>query len=85
MPSGERRTNSDAPPALSLPTMTGATLNTTPKVADPYVALSDQYAVLVSYRCNYTGKLLVIHGLVPHLVLFMFPEIQFTREHLTGW
>ncbi|KAG2629416.1 hypothetical protein PVAP13_3KG430500 [Panicum virgatum] len=54
MSSRERRTNSDAPPALSLPTMTGATLNTTPKVADPYVALSDQYAVLVSYRCNYT-------------------------------
>ncbi|RLN29811.1 uncharacterized protein C2845_PM05G17430 [Panicum miliaceum] len=54
MSSRERRTNSDAPPALSLPTMTGATLNTTPKVGEPYVALSDQYAVLVSYRCNYT-------------------------------
>ncbi|PUZ67166.1 hypothetical protein GQ55_3G411200 [Panicum hallii var. hallii] len=54
MSSRERRTNSDAPPALSLPTMTGATLNTTPKVGEPFVALSDQYAVLVSYRCNYT-------------------------------
>jgi hypothetical protein len=39
--------------------MTGATLNTTPKVGEPFVALSDQYAVLVSYRCNYTGKLLM--------------------------
>ncbi|KAF8669932.1 hypothetical protein HU200_051114 [Digitaria exilis] len=54
MSSRERRTNSDAPLALSLPTMTGAALNTTPKVGEPYVALSDQYAVLVSYRCNYT-------------------------------
>jgi hypothetical protein len=37
--------------------MSGANLNThTPKVAEPYVALSDQYAVLVSYRCNYSGN-----------------------------
>nr|CAB3462103.1 unnamed protein product [Digitaria exilis] len=41
MSSRERRTNSDAPLALSLPTMTGAALNTTPKVGEPYVALSD--------------------------------------------
>ncbi|XP_062202209.1 uncharacterized protein LOC133904721 isoform X2 [Phragmites australis] len=55
MSSRDRRTNSDAPMALSLPTMTGATLNThTPRVAEPYVAPSDQYAVLVSYRCNYS-------------------------------
>jgi hypothetical protein len=40
--------------------MTSATLNThTPKVGEPYADLSDQYAVLVSYRCNYTGKLLI--------------------------
>ncbi|XP_022681069.1 uncharacterized protein LOC101782397 isoform X2 [Setaria italica] len=52
--SSERRTNNDAPPALSLPMMTGSTLNTTPKVGEPYVAVGDQYAVLVSYRCNYT-------------------------------
>ncbi|XP_062203865.1 uncharacterized protein LOC133906098 isoform X2 [Phragmites australis] len=55
MSSRDRRTNSDAPPALSLPTMAGAASNThTPGVGEPYVALSDQYAVLVSYRCNYT-------------------------------
>lgn len=55
MSSRERKTNSHAPLALSLPTMTGATLNThTPKAGEPYADLSDQYAVLVSYRCNYT-------------------------------
>ncbi|KAG0520864.1 hypothetical protein BDA96_08G110900 [Sorghum bicolor] len=55
MSSRERKTNGYAPPTLSLPTMTGATLNTnTPKVGEPYADLSDQYAVLVSYRCNYT-------------------------------
>jgi len=60
MSSRERKTNGYAPPTLSLPTMTGATLNTnTPKVGEPYADLSDQYAVLVSYRCNYTGKLLI--------------------------
>ena len=60
MSSRERKTSGYAPPALSLPTMTGATLNThTPKVGEPYADLSDQYAVLVSYRCNYTGKLLI--------------------------
>jgi hypothetical protein len=57
MSTRDRRTNSDAPPVLSLLTMSGANLNThTPKVAEPYVALSDQYAVLVSYRCNYSGN-----------------------------
>ncbi|TVU50225.1 hypothetical protein EJB05_01589 [Eragrostis curvula] len=55
MPSRDRRTNSDAPPTLSLPTMNGATSNAhTPKVTEPYIAPSDQYAVLVSYRCNYS-------------------------------
>jgi hypothetical protein len=58
MSSRERKTNSDAPPALSLPTMTESTLNNhIPRVGQPYVAVGDQYAVVVSYRCNYTGKL----------------------------
>ncbi|CAN6342910.1 unnamed protein product [Urochloa humidicola] len=54
MSARDRKNSSDAPPALSLPTMNSSTLNTTPKVGEPYDALSVQYAVLVSYRCNYT-------------------------------
>lgn len=58
--SRERNTNGDAPLALSLLTMTESSSNThTLKVGEPYVALGDQYAVLVSYRCNYTGKFLI--------------------------
>ncbi|CAM0870820.1 unnamed protein product [Alopecurus aequalis] len=55
MSSRNRRTNSDAPPNLLLPKTTGAATNSsTPRVSDPSVALTDQYAVLISYRCNYT-------------------------------
>ena len=59
MSSRNRRTNSDAPPTLSLPKTNGAAINASvPRVSDPSIALTDQYAVLVSYRCNYTGELL---------------------------
>ena len=60
MSSRERKTSGYAPPALSLPTMAGATLNNhIPRSGQPYAAVGDQYAVVVSYRCNYTGKLLI--------------------------
>ncbi|KAL6843141.1 hypothetical protein ACP4OV_026854 [Aristida adscensionis] len=54
MSTKDRRTNSDVPPALTLPKTSGPALNTTPRVSETNVAPSDQYAVLVSYRCNYT-------------------------------
>ncbi|KAM3315255.1 hypothetical protein ACQJBY_033787 [Aegilops geniculata] len=47
--------NSDVPLTLSLPKMTGLDTNAfVPGVSDPSIALNDQYAVLTSYRCNYT-------------------------------
>jgi hypothetical protein len=61
MSSRNRRSNSDATPILSLPKTNGAATNASvPRVSDPSVALTDQYAVLISYRCNYAGKLLKI-------------------------
>ncbi|KAL6659303.1 hypothetical protein ACP70R_003343 [Stipagrostis hirtigluma subsp. patula] len=55
MSARDRRTNSDAPVALSLPKVSSAASSTcTPRVSETNVAPSDQYAVLVSYRCNYT-------------------------------
>uniref|UniRef100_J3LK41 Uncharacterized protein n=1 Tax=Oryza brachyantha TaxID=4533 RepID=J3LK41_ORYBR len=55
MSSKDRRFNSDAPLTLSLPKMNGVATNVSvPKVGDTSVSLADQYAVLVSYRCNYT-------------------------------
>lgn len=54
MPSREQKVNSDLPLRLSLPIMNGTTSNTAPKVGEPYVTPTDQYAVLVSYRCNFT-------------------------------
>ncbi|KAF0914639.1 hypothetical protein E2562_030700 [Oryza meyeriana var. granulata] len=50
-----RRTNSDAPLTLPLPKMNGtATNGSLPKVGETSGSFTDQYAVLVSYRCNYT-------------------------------
>lgn len=55
----DRRTNNDAPLTLSLPKMNGTATNVSlAKVGETIGSLMDQYAVLVSYRCNYTGKLL---------------------------
>uniref|UniRef100_A0ACD5WSG8 Uncharacterized protein n=1 Tax=Avena sativa TaxID=4498 RepID=A0ACD5WSG8_AVESA len=55
MSSRNRRSNGDATPTLSLPKTTGAATNASVlRVSDPSVALTDQYAVLISYRCNYT-------------------------------
>uniref|UniRef100_A0ACD5TU18 Uncharacterized protein n=1 Tax=Avena sativa TaxID=4498 RepID=A0ACD5TU18_AVESA len=55
MSSRNRRSNSDATPTLSLPKTTGAATNASvQRVSDTSVALTDQYAVLISYRCNYT-------------------------------
>lgn len=55
MSSRNRRSNSDATPTLALPKTTGAATNASaPRVSDPSVGLTDQYAVLISYRCNYT-------------------------------
>uniref|UniRef100_A0A0E0GGX9 RNA-binding S4 domain-containing protein n=1 Tax=Oryza nivara TaxID=4536 RepID=A0A0E0GGX9_ORYNI len=51
----DRRTNNDAPLTLSLPKMNGTATNVSlPKVGETIGSLMDQYAVLVSYRCNYT-------------------------------
>ncbi|KAM0892280.1 hypothetical protein ACQ4PT_025862 [Festuca glaucescens] len=55
MSSRNQRTNGDATPTLSLPKTNGAATNASvPRVSDPSVPLTDQYAVLISYRCNYT-------------------------------
>ncbi|KAF0916512.1 hypothetical protein E2562_007590 [Oryza meyeriana var. granulata] len=55
MSSKDRRTNGDAPLTLSLPKMNGTAKNVSvPKVGDTSGSLTDQYAVLISYRCNYT-------------------------------
>ncbi|KAF7041344.1 hypothetical protein CFC21_051157 [Triticum aestivum] len=55
MSSRDRRINSDVPLTLSLPKMSGAATNTsTPRVSELSAGLTDQYAVLISYRCNYT-------------------------------
>uniref|UniRef100_M8C055 Uncharacterized protein n=1 Tax=Aegilops tauschii TaxID=37682 RepID=M8C055_AEGTA len=55
MSSRDRRINSDVPLTLSLPKMSGAATNTsTPRVSELSTGLTDQYAVLISYRCNYT-------------------------------
>lgn len=59
MSSRDRRINSDVPLTLSLPKMSGTATNTsTPRVSELSAGLTDQYAVLISYRCNYTGELL---------------------------
>jgi hypothetical protein len=51
----DRRTNNDAPLTLSLPKMNGTATNVSlAKVGETIGSLMDQYAVLVSYRCNYT-------------------------------
>ncbi|KQK23601.1 uncharacterized protein LOC100846542 [Brachypodium distachyon] len=55
MSSRDRRSNSVVPLTLSLPKMTGAATNASvPRVSESSVPLTDQYAVLVSYHCNYT-------------------------------
>ncbi|KAE8786775.1 hypothetical protein D1007_39357 [Hordeum vulgare] len=55
MSSRDRRINTDVPLTLSLPKMSGAATNTsTPRVSELSGGLTDQYAVLISYRCNYT-------------------------------
>ncbi|XP_044362400.1 uncharacterized protein [Triticum aestivum] len=47
--------NSDVSLTWSLPKMTGVDTNASvPGVSDPGAALNDQYAVLISYSCNYT-------------------------------
>ncbi|KAG8073503.1 hypothetical protein GUJ93_ZPchr0006g40765 [Zizania palustris] len=55
MSSRDRRSNTDAPLTLSLPKMNGTATNISlPKFGETSSSFPDQYAVLVSYRCNYT-------------------------------
>jgi hypothetical protein len=64
MSSRNGRSTSDATPTLSLPKTTGAATNASvPRVSDPSVALTDHYAVLISYRCNYTGDLFNVNNM----------------------